>query len=238
MQTAIVLYAEKVESSATQFGREIEKEVQTAGELTDERLEEMVKNSQLMKDVEEAVRENAQRELDEYIGQKEDEAEENARDDLISGRRANLSEKVVVILPPFKRRRMREYRAEKISIAVDIPIIPPDKDIDDVSDGEFVLHDEKSETWDEYLPSLLLPAEEKDKPALSDLFIGGKRDILKYLKQRGTSISHVRELIQETSSSHILEFDYFTDGWADLCSLILEQNLPHKHSTRKRKVKA
>lgn len=58
----------------------MERETLTSGGLTDEKLEELVKNSQLMKDIEEAVRENAQRELDEYIGQKEDEAEENARE--------------------------------------------------------------------------------------------------------------------------------------------------------------
>jgi len=170
--TAIILYAEKVESSATQFGREVERETLTSGGLTDEKLEELVKNSQLMKDVEEAVRENAQRELDEYIGQKEDEAEENAREDLISERKAELSEKVIISQPP-KRRRVREWRARSISEAIEVPITLPDKDIDDVSDEEFMIHDEDSEAWDEYLPSLRLPKVEAGGDDLTSL-LGGR----------------------------------------------------------------
>jgi len=215
--TAIILYAEKVESSATQFGREVERETLTSGGLTDEKLEELVKNSHLMKDVEEAVRENAQRELDEYIGQKEDEAGENAREDLISERKAELSEKVIISQPP-KRRRVREWRARSISEAIEVPITLPDKDIDDVSDEEFMIHDEDSEVWDEYLPSLRLPPSEAEAGGddLTSLLGGDLKSLLRYLRQNGRSIDHLRELLREAKSSHLLEYDYYIDGMISL----------------------
>lgn len=116
-----------------------------------------------------------------------------------------------------------------ISEAIEVPITLSDKDIDDVSDEEFMIHAEDSEVWDEYLPSLRLSKVEGDAGG-DDL-----TSLPRYLRQNGRSIDHLRELLREAKSSHLLEYDYYIDGMISLCSLILEGSVPHRHSTRKRK---
>ena len=246
MDNAIVVYVEKVESSATDFGRTIEQEVQENGSLSDDRLEELVRNSKLMQDVEDAIQENAQRELDEYIGQKEDDATAAAIDRIISDRRADLSESAVLYQPSssrsaagavdrrrvVKRRRISLNQADRLADGTNGKVVKPTTSIDEADDDDIITYDEDSDFWDNYLPSLYIP----QSLPMSELLGGSEQELIKYLRNHATSIQDICKIIQQTRKLGVLGCEYFLGGMTDVCNLIVENNIPHRASTRKRKL--
>ena len=158
--------------------------------------------------------------MEENIAEGYNDRRKRKREKLCDRRRAALSEKAV-LETPIKRMRIERRIASNISDLEDSTSYDPESDLDCLSDSDVLKYDTEDESWDKYLPQVLIGGEEDYILCGGDL-----KDLLEYLEEHANTVEEMLVILESVQEKDILAYGYFLTGMIRLCNLLIKKSNP------------
>jgi len=205
------------------FGKRVEKEIRDGNKLDVSALNNLLRPT--LEAIESKAGSFVTKEVEENIAERHSNKRKRKSEKLCDRRRAALSEKAV-LETPVKRIRIERSIASNISYLEDSTSYDPESDLDCLSDSEVLKYDTEDESWDKYLPQILIDGEEEY------ILCGGNlEDLLEYLEEHANTAEEMLAILKSVQEKHILAYECFLTSMIQLCNLLVKKSSPAAEQT-------
>jgi hypothetical protein len=218
-----IILRDDIAKTLFRFGKRVEKEIRNGNKLDILELNNLLRPT--LETIESKAVSFATKEVEETITERHSNKRKRKREKLCDRRRATLSEKAV-LETPMKRIRIERRIASNISELEDSTSYDPESDLDCLNDSEVLEYDTEDESWDKYLPQVLIDGEEEYILCGGDL-----KDLMEYLEEHANTVEEMLAILESVQEKDILTYGYFLTGMIRLCNLLIKKSSPVTEQT-------
>ncbi len=222
-----LIVREEIKEDCFLLGKRVQFEVINKRDISDERMEGIVKESGIVEKMVERIEKSAQNELDEYMGKEEDKREDEAREDMIEERRAAIEDSAYFI-GTYDEKNISRNIAEKAAKLSGFTLENPKYNLYNVDDDDFMCYDEGDNHWEDYMPTLTVDDEHHP---MEKLIGGDMGDVLNYIKN-AKSVEEIKQMLIEINNANVLCYRYAFSEMKGLVDLIIDSNMSIKTPVR------